>query len=117
MPVLPATRGSVKGLRGRALDAHAGDGGIGRDRVPIAPGSVIFGDRGEVCVRARDSHVCSVSVLGADDDSRARASLDVAVDAWRSARASVIHSMASTGSACLVSVSEGRLFSLAGVSR
>ena len=59
---------------------------------------MILGDRGEVCIRALDSHVGSVSVLGADDDSRAHASLGVAVDAWRSARASVVHSMASTGS-------------------
>ena len=67
----------------------------------IAPGAVTFGDRGEICVRARDFHVSSVDVLGADDGWRARASLGVAVDAWRSARASVVQSMSSRGSASL----------------
>ena len=38
VPVFSATRGSVKGLRGCALEAPAGDGGVGRDRIPIAPG-------------------------------------------------------------------------------
>ena len=51
--VLSAARGSGKGLQGRAPDALAGDGGVGRDRIPIAPGSVTFGDRGDFCVRAR----------------------------------------------------------------
>ena len=96
VPVLLATRGAAKGLWGHALVALAGDGGLGSDRLPIAPGSVIFGDRG-----ARDLHVDSVGVLGADDDFRTRASLGVAVDAWRSARVSVTQSIPSRGSASL----------------
>ena len=36
--VLSAARGSGKGLQGRAPDALAGDGGVGRDRIPIASG-------------------------------------------------------------------------------
>ena len=101
MLVLSATRGAANRLRGNALDTLASDGGVGRDRIPIAPGSVSFEDRGKVCVRAQNSHVGSVSVSGVDDDSRARASLGVAVDAWRMTRASVVHSMGSTASASL----------------
>ena len=33
-----------------ALDALAGDSGLGRESVALSPGSVSFGDRGNVCV-------------------------------------------------------------------
>ena len=100
VPVFSATRGSVKGLRGCALEAPAGDGGVGRDRIPIAPGSVTFGDRGDFCVRARNFHAGSVGELRAGDDLLSRSLLGVAVDTWRSERARV-KSMASSGSASL----------------
>ena len=56
----------ARGLRGRAPDALAGDGGVGRDRISIARGSLPFGGRVEICVRARDLHVDSVGELGED---------------------------------------------------
>ena len=40
---LAAIRGVTGGLRGRALEALAGEGGVGRERAPDAPVSVIFG--------------------------------------------------------------------------
>ena len=46
-------RVAAKGLRGHALDALAGDGGVGRERVTVAPGSVSFGTNGEMGVPAR----------------------------------------------------------------
>ena len=52
-PTVPAVRGVTGGLRGRALEALAGEGGVGRERVPVAPGSVIFGNRGDHGERAR----------------------------------------------------------------
>lgn len=72
MPVLPPTRGVVRELWGRALDALACDGGVGRDRISIAPGSVTFGHNGRFRVRTRDFHADSVDVLGADDGLDAR---------------------------------------------
>ena len=108
VPVLPATRGVARWLQGRALDSLAGDGGVGRDRISIAPGSVTFGDTVEFCVRARDFHAASVDVLGADDGLCARDSLGVAVDAWRSARASVAQSMSSRASASLDQLASAR---------
>ena len=51
-PTVPAARGVTGGLRGRALEALAGEGGVGCERVPVAPGSVIFGNRGDHGERA-----------------------------------------------------------------
>ena len=39
-----ATRKGARGLRRRALVALADDGGVGRDRVVVAPGSVPFSE-------------------------------------------------------------------------
>ena len=44
-----ATRGVTRGLRGRSLEALAGEGGVGRDLVTVAPGYVAFGDGGITC--------------------------------------------------------------------
>lgn len=52
-----------------------------------------FGDRGDLCVRARNS--------GEGDYLLSRVSLGFTVDTWRSARASFVQSMASSGSASL----------------
>ena len=84
-PGPPALRGVAKGLRGRALEALAGDGGVGRERSPLAPGSVVFGDKGEVW-----GPVCVAPPLPCG-----------AVEEWRSARASVALSVSVRGSANL----------------
>ena len=47
-----AERGAARELRGGALDGLAGDGGVGRERVALSPGSVSFGGRGKYCVPA-----------------------------------------------------------------
>ena len=65
-PTVPAARGVTGGLRGRALEALAGGGGIGRERVPVAPGSVIFGDRGDHGERARACTLVSARIVGTD---------------------------------------------------
>ena len=65
-----APRVAEKGLRGRALDALAGDGGVGRERVTVAPGSVTFGTNGEMGVPAEVSSVESVRGCGAVDGDR-----------------------------------------------
>ena len=59
-----------KGLRGRALDALAGDGGIGRERVMIAPGSVAFENNGKMGVPSEVSSVESVRGCFAVDGDR-----------------------------------------------
>ena len=63
-------RVAAKGLRGHALDALAGDGGVGRERVTVAPGSVSFGTN-EMGVPAEVSSVESVRGCGAVDGDRA----------------------------------------------
>ena len=67
-----APRVAAKGLRGRALDALAGDGGVGRERVTVAPGSVSFGTNGEIGVPAEVSSVESVRGCSAVDGDRAK---------------------------------------------
>ena len=52
-------------------DALAGDGGDGRERVTVAPGSVAFGTNGEMGVPAEVSSVQSVRGCGAVDGDRA----------------------------------------------
>ena len=52
-------------------DALAGDGGVGRERVTVAPGSVAFGTNGEMGVPAEVSSVQSVRGCGAVDGDRA----------------------------------------------
>ena len=89
------------GCGGCALDALACDGGVGRDRISIAPGSVTFGDGVGLCVGARDSHLDSVGMLGAADGLHARVSRGVTADAWGSARANVLPLMSSRGSVSL----------------
>ena len=61
----PATQGVRGGLRGRALVALAGNGGLGRARVAVATGSVPFGEKGTVSgVRARDFPADLLQVQG-----------------------------------------------------
>ena len=52
-------------------DALAGDGGVGRERVTVALGSVAFGTNGEMGVPAEVSSVQSVRGCGAVDGDRA----------------------------------------------
>ena len=52
-------------------DALAGDGGVGRERVTVALGSVAFGTNGEMGVPAEVSSVESVRGCGAVDGDRA----------------------------------------------
>ena len=98
-------------------DALAGDGGVGRERVTVAPRSVAFGTNGEMGVPAEVSSVKSVRGCGAVDGDRANflscvalsagearfsgvAAID-AVEAWLSARATVAGSVRSCGTANL----------------
>ena len=53
------------------MDALAGDGGVGRERVTVAPESVAFGTNGEIGVPAEVSSVESVRGCGAVDGDRA----------------------------------------------
>ena len=58
-PERTAKRGAASGLqvRGRALDALAGNGGVGRERVALSPVDPFidtsFRDRGKCCVSAK----------------------------------------------------------------
>ena len=52
-------------------DALAGDGGDGRERVTVAPGSISFGTNREMGVPAEVSSVESVRGCGAVDGDRA----------------------------------------------
>ena len=65
-----APRAAAKGLRGHALDALAGNGGVGRERVTVAPGSVAFGTKGEMGVAAEVSSLESARGCGVVDDDR-----------------------------------------------
>ena len=105
-------------------------GGVGREHVPVAPGSVIFGNRGDNGERARACTAVSARIVGtglsvargdtvshsecvrrsdcdwgcghgSTDGERAHAQLDSAVEAWRVAQDSVMRSVSSTGSANL----------------
>ena len=129
-PTVPAVRGVTGGLRGGALGALAGKGGVGGQRVPVAPGFVIFGNRGNHGERARACTLDSARFVGAGlsvargdtvchseyvrrsdcdcgcrhdwtDGERAPAQLDSAVVAWRAAQDSGTRSVSSTGSANL----------------
>ena len=51
-PDQAAKRGAVRELRGRALGALAGDGGVGRESVSVSPGSISFGNRSTLGVFA-----------------------------------------------------------------
>ena len=126
-PRVPAVRGVPGGLRGRALEALAGEGGVKRERVPSTPGSVVFGNRGNHGKHARECPLASARLVGAGlsvargdtgslserarrsdfdsgcrhgatDGERVHAQLDLAVEAWCAAQDSVAHSV-STGSA------------------
>ena len=139
-PTVPAVRGVTGGLRGRALEALAGEGGVGRERGPVAPGSVIFGNRGDHGDRARAYTLVSARIVGtglsvargdavshservrrsdfdwgcahgSTDGERAHAQLNSAVEAWRAAQDSVKRSVSSTGSAISMWLpARGRLF-------
>ena len=126
-PTVPAACGVLGGLRGRALEALASEGGVGRERVPVAPGSVIFGNRGDHGEHAQAFTVVSARIVGtglsvargdrlshsermrrsdcdwgcghgSTDGERAHAQLDSAVEAWRVAQDSIMRSVSSTGS-------------------
>ena len=95
------------------MEALAGDGGVGRARVVVAPGSVPFGKKGTVsCVRVRGLPADLLRVQGAVDGVRSGALRFVAVIAWLDARAVVVQSIAEQGSASfghLASVSSSLL--------
>ena len=55
----PAVRGVMGRMLGRALEALAGEGGVGRERVLIASGSVVFGNRGNDGEGARERPLVS----------------------------------------------------------
>ena len=98
------------------MKAPAGNGGVGRDRVNVAPGSVAFGDRGNTCehelalsvdsvlvpgtgasaavvdrgsfgTRARQTPIEQMRDLDPVFGERARGLLGSVVDAWRDKRA------------------------------
>ena len=129
-PTVPAVRRVTGGLRGRTLKALAGEGGVGHERVPVAPGSVVFGNRGDHGERACACTLVSARIVGTSlsvargdtvshservrrsefnwgcghgstDGERAHAQLDSAVEAWCAAQDSVTPSVLSTGSANL----------------
>ena len=55
-PTVPAVRGVTGGLEGLALEALAGESGVGRERVHVAPDQSISGivvTMGSLCVRVR----------------------------------------------------------------
>ena len=82
--------------------ALAGDGGVGRARVAVAPDSVPFGEKGTFsCVGVRDLPADLLRVQGAVDGVLSGALRLVAVDAWLDARAIVVQPMAEQGSASL----------------
>ena len=129
-PTVPVVRGVTGELRGRALEVLAGEGNVGRERVPVAPGSVIFGNTGDHGERARACTLVSARIVGtglsvargdtvshservrrsdfdwgcghgSTDSERAHVQLDSAVEAWRAAQDSVTRSVSSKGSANL----------------
>ena len=55
---------SARSLGGRALEALAGEGDVGRERVPVAPGSVVFGNRDNYGERARECPLVSARIVG-----------------------------------------------------
>ena len=90
-PEQAAKRRAVSGLRGRALDALVGDGGVGRERVSVSPGSVSFGDGGKLGV--------SAPVLPGVPSCTVHRR--VAFESWLPAEASVAQSMSRVDSAKL----------------
>ena len=136
-PRVPALGGVTGGLRGRALEALLGDGGVGRERVPVAPGSVVFGNRGNYRECARECPLVSARLVGtvlsvaredtvspserarrsdfdsgcghgATDGEGAHVHLDSAVKAWCAAQDSIARSVSTTGSAKLDVVASSR---------
>ena len=69
---VPAVRGLTGGLQGRALEALAGEGGVGHARVPVPPGSVVVGNRSSHEERARKCPSVSVRIVGIGLSGRAR---------------------------------------------
>ena len=63
-PKVPAVREVTRRLRGRALGALASEGGVGRERVSVAPGSVVFGNRGNHGGRMREYPLVSARIVG-----------------------------------------------------
>ena len=63
------------------MDALAVDGGVGRERVTVAPGSASFVTNGEMGVPAEVSSVESVRRCGAVDGDRAKCLSCVALSA------------------------------------
>ena len=129
-PTVPAMRGVTGGLRGRAFEALAGEGGVGRERVAVAQGSIVFGNRGSHGERARECPVGSARIVGtglsvargdtvspservrrseihsgcghgSSDGDRVHAQLYSAVETWRVTQDSIARSVSSTGSANL----------------
>ena len=86
-----AKRGAARGLRGSALDALAGDGGVGRERVSLTPGSVSFGDIGHLFLFAPE----------VPSGSSFPVHRRVVVQSWLSAKASVARSSLRVGFASL----------------
>ena len=78
-PTVPAARGVTGGLRGRASEAQAGEGGVGREWVPAAPGSVIFGNIGDHGERARSCTIVLSRIVERAYRSRAEIQLAIAV--------------------------------------
>ena len=62
-PRVSEVRGVTGRLRGRALEALAGEDGVGRERVPVAPGSVVFVNRGDHGKRARKCPLVSARLV------------------------------------------------------
>ena len=110
-PKVPIVRGVTGGLQGRALEALAGEGGLGRGGVRIAPRSVVFRCRGNHRARARECPLFSARIVGTGlsvargdtlsnservrrsdfdsgcgdgltDDERVHAQLNLVVEAW-----------------------------------
>ena len=78
-PTVRAARRVTDGFRRRSLEAQAGEGGVGRDRVPVAPGSVIFGNIGDHGERARSCTIVSSRIVRRAYRSRAEIQLAIAI--------------------------------------
>lgn len=74
----------ARGVQGHALEALAGDGGVGCDRAALAPGSVNF-CMGAACGSARFLPV-DTAYRSADDLGHASSLLNGALGTWLRAR-------------------------------